>query len=112
MTSTVNKVQRAYRVRFQAEAIDELDRIYQFIYADSLARTRRFMAALKKQILDLKHLPQRGTRARLLETPASDTEIRFIEYKGYLIFYTIDKTDVVVLHCAGPGQDWLLLLGL
>lgn len=98
-----------YRVKIQDEALDELDAIYSFICQDSAANAKNFVRLLKNKILKLTEFPHRGTRIKLLEDEDSKGEIRFIEYKGYLIFYTILQKEVIVLHVTGPGQDWMRL---
>jgi plasmid stabilization system protein ParE len=105
----VGKPFRQYSVKIQQEATDELDLIYRFVLQDSPSRARNFLKKLKQAILSLRNFPRRGTRIQLLERDESNLEIRFIEYKGYLIFYTIDQQEVTILHITGPGQDWLHL---
>lgn len=99
-----------YQLKIQDEAVDELDRIYSFICEGSTLQAKKFLGSLKKKILGLRDLPRRGTRVKLLEDHATPAELRFIEHNGYLIFYTIDKKAVIVVHITGPGQDWIRLL--
>lgn len=96
-----------FQVKIQQEAIDELDELYRFIFTDSPRRARQFLKKLQNKILSLKVFPRRGSRAMLLEDSESVNEIRFLEYQGYLLFYTIDDKAVTVLHIAGPGQNWV-----
>ena len=102
----MSKPIKRYQVIIQQEAIDELDAIYRFIFEDSPAHGRSFVKKLKKAVLSLKTFPRRGSRATLLEEGTPNAEIRFIEYKGYLIFYTIEGNKVIILHITGPGQNW------
>lgn len=99
-----------FKVHIQQEAVDELDHIYQYLFNEAPRSARSFVGNLKKRILSLKSLPYRGTRVRILEDPKSKREIRFIEHKKYLIFYTVIERDVTILHVAGPGQNWIQLL--
>ncbi len=108
MKSTASRA-KGYRVRIQQEAIDELDRLYRFILRDSKTRAAKFIQELKKTVLSLKHFPRRGTRAHILEKPEMAQEIRFLNYKGYVLFYALNKNEVLVLHVTGPGQDWVAL---
>ncbi len=96
---------KKYRVRIQKEAVDELDRLYHHISKEFPTRARSFLKQLKGKILSLKNFPSRGSRAKILEE--QDLEIRFIDYKGQLILYTIHEKEVVVLHISGPGQNWM-----
>ena len=96
-----------FKIHIQQEAIDELDHIYQYFFNEAPRSARSFVANLKKRILCLKNLPYRGTRVRILENSKNKREIRFIEYKKYLIFYTVTERDVTILHLAGPGQNWI-----
>ncbi|MBI4373510.1 MAG: type II toxin-antitoxin system RelE/ParE family toxin [Deltaproteobacteria bacterium] len=80
-----------------------------FIFENSPSRAKGFVRSLQKRILNLRDLPRRGSRVKLLEDTEIPGEIRFIEHQAYLIFYTINKNEIVVLHVAGPGQDWLRL---
>ncbi len=100
---------RGYRVRIQQEAVDDLDKIYRYVFQDSPLRAKAYIKNLKVKILSLRDFPRRGSRARLLEGRAVREEIRFIEHKGYLVFYTIDKREVIILHVTGPGQNWIRL---
>lgn len=105
----MSKKSPRYRVKIQDEAVDELDRIYSFICEDSASRARSFLRALKSGIFSLRELPRRGTRVQLLEDETSPGEVRFLEHRGYLIFYTTDEKEVTVLHVTGPGQNWMRL---
>lgn len=98
-----------FRVSIQEEAIDDLDRIYAFVFRDSPSRARKFIRQLQKKILSLRDLPRRGSRVPLLEYDEQTGQIRFIEHQGYLIFYTVHQKEVLVLHVTGPGQDWMQL---
>jgi plasmid stabilization system protein ParE len=109
MRNTVPKKTIRYHVKIQDQAIEELDKIYSFIFFDSPSFAKRFVGLLKKRILSLQYFPHRGSRIQLLETEGDENEIRFIEYQRHLIFYTVDKKDVIVLHITGPGQDWIRL---
>ncbi len=103
------KKTRRYRVQIQDEVVDDLDRIYSFIFEDSPSRARNFVRSLQKKILSLATLPRRGSRALLLEDDECPGEVRFVEHRGYLIFYTFDEKEVIVLHVTSPGQDWVRL---
>jgi plasmid stabilization system protein ParE len=103
---------KTHQVRIQREAIDELDRIYRYIFNDSPGRARKFIKALKNKILELQRFPQRGSRARILDPEISSFEIRFLEFQGHLIFYTANTKTVYVLHIASPGQDWQSMISL
>jgi plasmid stabilization system protein ParE len=98
---------KGYRIRIQQEAIDELDEIYRYIFRDSPTHARIHIRNLKNKIRSLRTFPRRGSRARLLEDHERLVEIRFIGYKGYLVFYTIDKNEVIILHISSPGQNWI-----
>ena len=100
---------KVFQVNMRREAVDDLDEIRRFIQNDSFARARSFLSALKWKILGLKRFPHRGSRARLLGLNVKDPEIRFSEYKGYLMFYVVEGNVVTVLHVSGPGQDWMRL---
>jgi plasmid stabilization system protein ParE len=97
---------KAYTVRIQRQAIDELDQIYRIISEDYPSRAKSFLKGLKTKILGLKKFPLRGSRAKILESKGIKTEIRFIEHKKYLIFYVVEK-EVTVLHVSAPGRDWM-----
>lgn len=99
------KKSRTFQVRIQRGAVDDLDRIYSYIREDSPNRARRFLATLKSKITGLRRFPHRGSRARILDLRG--TEIRFLEHRKYLIFYVVEGSDVIVLHVAHPGQDWI-----
>lgn len=96
-----------FRVKIQQEAIDDLDQIFRFIRQDSPARAKEFVKALQKKVMGLGQFPRRGSRAKILEN--EENKIRFVEYKGYLIFYTLNEKDttVIVLHFAAPGKNWV-----
>jgi plasmid stabilization system protein ParE len=98
-----------YRVKIQDEVVDELDSIYSFIFEDSPSRAKGFIRSLQKKILNLREWPLRGRRVQLLEGKGSPGKIRFVEHKGYLIFYTLHQKEVIVLHVTGPGQNWMQL---
>lgn len=97
-----------FRLLIQNEAIEEMDRLYQLACFDKPMAAKKFIQGLKKTIFDLKRFPKRGTLCRL-KIPLPNTEIRFISYKGYLIFYQIKGNVVTVLHLLGPGRDWMKL---
>ncbi len=87
--------------------MDELDEIYRFIQQSFPGRAKSFLKALQNKILSLKKFPHRGSRAKILEEQEEGYEVRFIEYKHYLIFYTVDEKKVNILHLAGPGENWV-----
>jgi len=105
----MKKTSKGHRLRIQQDAADELDEIYRFIHQDSPSQARIFLKNLRAKILSLRNFPRRGSRARILEDEGSKNEIRFIEHKGYLIFYILEAKEVVVLHITGPGQNWTQL---
>lgn len=105
--NTMNKALASFQVKIQQDAIDELDQIFRFIRQDSPARAKEFVKALQKKVMSLKQFPRRGSRAKILEN--DEIEVRFLEYKGYLVFYTFSEKErtVIVLHFASPGQNWV-----
>jgi plasmid stabilization system protein ParE len=98
---------KKFKVQFQPSAVDDLDRLYQFISFDKPNAARKFISVLKKKVFDLAYFPRRGALCRF---PGSvGKEVRFISHKGYLIFYTLTDLKVIVLHLTGPGKNWLAL---
>ena len=97
---------KPYHVKIQREAIDDLERVYAFIADDAPVRARQFVRSLRKKIFSLKCFPHRGTRVGIFEEDSTLSEIRFIEHRGYLIFYTVHKKEIIILHITGPGQNW------
>lgn len=99
---------KKYKLRLQREAFDDLDYIYRYISQDSLRNAKRFIKGLQKKIRSLKSFPKRGSLCRIVISDIFE-ELRFISYKGYLIFYDVKKDGVIILHISGPGQDWMNL---
>lgn len=99
----------SYSIKIQKEAIDELDQIFRFIFQGSPTQAKKFVKELEKKALSLSQFPNRGSRIKILEE--DDEEIRFIEYKQYLIFYTIEEINknVTILHFSSPGRNWIEL---
>ena len=96
---------KQFRVRITEEAIEDLDRLYRYIIGDGVSRAGKFIGELKKKIGDLRKFPRRGARFRLI----ADSEVRFLSYRGYLVFYEIENNNIFILHITGPGQDWMSL---
>ena len=74
------------------------------------------LVKLKKKIRTLKTLPYRGSAGYLANeseqgfvTQPDWGQLRFINHRGYLIFYEIKEQEVIVLHITTPGQDWISL---
>ena len=98
---------KKYSVRIQADAIDELDHIYQYIFKESPRAAKKILDGLRKRVLSLALFPQRGSRAQLMESRGHRNQVRFVPYLDYLIFYTIRGHEILVLHITGPGHDSL-----
>ena len=100
---------KKYRVKIQKEAIRDVDRIIGWIAEKSRPKARSFLKKLQAKILSLGEFPERGVRARLLESSGESPIVRWVEFKKHLIFYSVQADTVFILHVTGPGQDWLRL---
>jgi plasmid stabilization system protein ParE len=98
-----------YSVTIHPAALDDLDRLYCYIAEDSLPRAEKFVAGLKKKILELERFPRRGRVCHLFDSEKVFDEVRLLAHKGYLVFYEIEKSSVTIYHITGPGQDWMSL---
>ena len=101
---------KLFHVLIQNDVNDELDRIARLIARDKPTAAQKFIRELSRKILELERFPLRGSRVKILESSRDKAEIRFLEHRGYLIFYTVQKASVLVLHVTSPGQDWISLL--
>ncbi|MBF0492287.1 MAG: type II toxin-antitoxin system RelE/ParE family toxin [Deltaproteobacteria bacterium] len=101
-----------YSVKIQKEAINELDQIFRFIFQGAPTQAKKFVKELEKKALSLAQFPNRGSRIKILEEEDEEIEeIRFIEHKRYLIFYTLEEVrqTVTILHFSSPGRNWIEL---
>ena len=96
-----------YSLKIHPNAIDELETVYRFIANDKKTAAKRFVGELKKKIRGLSLFPRRGASARKIVSSLEN--VRFISHKGYLIFYEVRGSEVLVLHITAPGQDWITL---
>ena len=107
--STMSSSLKKYKIKILQPALDEIDGLCAFIQKNSSRQASIFLDNIWKKISSLKTFPYRGARAKVFETESLSLEVRFLEYKGYLVLYTIESSGVIILHVTGPGQDWISL---
>jgi len=80
-----------YRVEYSERAIIDLNDIYNYIYYDLVnpIAAIRFRQQIPKTISNLEYFPY--MRKKYLYS-----NIRFIRFKNYLIFYTINNQNVEI----------------
>lgn len=94
------------KVRFTAEAKQDIGAIGDFIALDNPLRAFEFVTELRAKCLDLENFPKRFPLVpRIIQAG-----IRKRTYGNYLIFYRIDASCVTVLHVLNGAMDYLPLL--
>lgn len=95
-----------FRVLIHPDAETDLEKISAFIAESHPQNAKRFLMLLRKRISELRHFPLRGSQCSFAMSEKSQP-IRYLTFKGYLVFYEVISDQVVVLHVTAPGMDWM-----
>ena len=90
-----------YRIEYSERAIIDLNDIYNYIYYELVnpIAAKRFRHQIPKSISNLQIFPFMGKKY-------NDTNIRFIYFKNYLIFYTINNQNVEIQRIFHKRQNF------
>ena len=94
------------RVRLSAEAERDLEAIGDWIARDDLPRALSFVAELREACLGLARFPNRFPLVSRHERQG----VRRRVHRDYLIFYSVAKAEVTVLHVLHGATDYASLL--
>jgi toxin ParE1/3/4 len=81
------------KVRFTRPALDDLDRIYNYISSDNPAAASRVVTRLVDRASELAHAPQQG---RNVDEP--NARVIVVPRFRYFIFYTIESDEIHITH--------------
>ena len=93
-------------VHISAEAEHDLEAIGDYIARDNPARAISFLRELREQCLGLADMPQRFPLVPRYEAAG----VRRRGHGGYLIFYRVEASNVVIIHILHGAQDYSAIL--
>ena len=90
------------KIRYRPTALEQLERIHDYIAADSERAAQRIIARIKRTIDLLTQLPNSGRPSEI----AGIRELPIVRYP-YIVFYTLDAEagEVVILRVRHTSQD-------
>ena len=94
------------RVRLTAEAERDLEAIGDWIAADDWERAVRFVEELRGACLGLAEFPERFA----LVPRHEDRGVRHRVHGNYLIFYRVERAELVVIHVLHGAMDYAGIL--
>jgi plasmid stabilization system protein ParE len=94
-----------YRVLIQPPAAEDLDEAYRWIASDSPDHARRWLNGVLRAIRGLASFPRRCPLAP--ENDAFAEEIRQLIYGDYRVLFTIEDSQVRVLHIRHGARRYL-----
>jgi toxin ParE1/3/4 len=81
------------KVRFTRPALDDLDRIYDYISKDNPAAASRVVTRLIDRAMDLAQAPSQGR-----EVDEPNARVIVVPRFRYFIFYTIEGDEIHITH--------------
>ena len=87
---------KKYKVLLTRHAQNDLEHVYYYIAADSVANASKFILQLEKEIYFLDHLP--NCNPLISENEYFGTDYRHLIYNKYRIIYRIIDDSVIVLR--------------
>ncbi len=99
-----------FRIRYTADAVDDLDSIFDYITQDNRAAAVRMLQRLEQSILRLGDNPRLGAVLPTDDLSLVSPGYRRIFVKPYLVFYRIGDGEILVARVLHAGQDWMHLL--
>ena len=90
-----------YRVEFSERAIIDLNEIFNYIYYDLVnpIAALKFRKQIPKPISNLEYFPYMGKKVL-------NSNLRFIRFKNYLIFYSINYQNVEIQRIFHRRQNF------
>ena len=100
-----------YSVKYSRKAIADLERIKNEVFqaCQDANTTTRYLEELVSKINEKETFPESGTPLILL---GLFTGYRFVIYKAYIAFYTIENTMVLVDRILSGKSDYMNILDL
>lgn len=84
----------SFKILFTETAFKDLEEIFDFIALDNLDEAEKFLEKLKETTGKLADFPQAGKDAK--EKFPQLKNLRYIVYKNYLIYYTVQADSVII----------------
>ena len=100
-----------YSVKYSRKAIDDLKRIEKEVFqaCQNKATTKRYLKELVTKINEKQIFPESGSPLIFL---GLFTGYRFVVYKAYIAFYTVENNMVLVDRILLGKSDYLSILDL
>ncbi len=95
-------------VRLLGTSQDDLVEIVSYIAADDPTAADSFVDKMETRLESLGEFPEKGRVPR--EKSLRDMGYRYVVFKNYLIFYTLEKRTVLVHRILHGARDYLGLL--
>ena len=95
-----------YNVVIEVPAVSDIDDIFDYIsnVLKEPNAAERICDSIETAIYSLRQLPLRY--AVIDEEPFASREIRKIPVKSYIVFYTVDNSEVHILRVMYGRRDW------
>jgi len=90
-------------LRYTEDAIKDLDDILDFIADDSSERALAFVAKIKSKIELLADFPALGVSC---QGKGISENCRVMIYKSYLIFYSVNEEEILILNIINAAEDY------
>ena len=90
-------------LRYSEDALDDLDKILNFIAEDSSDRALAFIERLKSSIELLITFPGLGVSC---QSKGIGEDCRVMIFESYLIFYTVWEEKILVLSIVNAAKDY------
>jgi len=90
-------------LKYSKDALDDLDRILDFITKDSPSRALSFIDNMKSRIELLISFPGLGVSCK---SKGIEEECRVMIFGSYLIFYSVSGEEILVLSIVNAAEDY------
>ena len=90
-------------LKYSENALDDLDQILEFIAKDSPVRALAFIDRIKTKVELLITFPGLGVGC---QSKGISEDCRVMIFGSYLIFYSVDKENILVLSIISAAEDY------